>query len=203
MLFSVGMYLFLSPGISEKMLAFAHKLMVSFVEHFGELYGKDEIVYNVHQLIHLAEEYRKFGTLDNISGFPFENYLGQIKHLLRKPHQPLQQVVKRLSEIPHVGAPCPTNDPILRSIHTDGPVPPQFISSQQYRKVSTHMFTLSTKKGDNCIEVGDGFALVENIVKSEEDISFTESPDTNSHTTCIPVSHHTLVHTRSVGCKRI
>lgn len=112
MLFSVGMYLLLSPSISGEMLAFAHKLMVSFVEHFGALYGKDEIVYNVHHLIHLAEEYRRFGTLDNISGFPFENCLGRIKHLLRKPHQPLQQVVKRLSEIPHIGSPCPTDDPI-------------------------------------------------------------------------------------------
>lgn len=44
------------------------------------------------------------------------------------------------------------------------------MSSQQYRKVSTHLFTLSTKKGDNCVEVGDGFALVENILKSEEDV---------------------------------
>lgn len=87
--FPVGMYLLLSPNISEEMLAFAHKLMVSSVEHFGALHGKDEIVYNIHQLIHLAEEYSRFGTLDNISGFPFENCLG----LLRKPHQPLQRVV--------------------------------------------------------------------------------------------------------------
>lgn len=107
MLFSFGMYLLLSPGISDDMLDFAHKPMVSFVEHFGQLYGKDEIVFTVHQLIHLAEEYRQFGPLDNISGFPFENCLGQIKHLLRKPHQPLQQVVKRLFEIPRVRRPYP------------------------------------------------------------------------------------------------
>lgn len=37
MLFSVGMYLLLSPGISEETLAFTYKLMVSFVEHFGSL----------------------------------------------------------------------------------------------------------------------------------------------------------------------
>lgn len=169
MLFSVGMYMLLSPSISEEMLAFAQKLMVAFVEHFGELYGKDEIVYNIHQLTHLAEEYRRFGNLDNISGFPFENCLGQIKHLLRKPHQTLQQVVKRLSETSHVGPTCSRDYPKLLNIHIDGPVPTQFISSQQYRKVSTHRFTLSTKKGDNCVEVGDGFALIENIIKSEED----------------------------------
>ena len=50
--------------------------------------------------------------------------------------------------------------------------------------------------------MGDGFALVENIVKSEQNVYIiTESTDTNSHTTCIPVSHHTWVHTRSVDWK--
>ncbi|KAL6472618.1 hypothetical protein MHYP_G00188060 [Metynnis hypsauchen] len=98
MLFSVAMRLLLSPGNNEQMVKFAHDLLVSFVQHFGKLYGSDEVVFTIHQLIHLADEYRQFGPLDNVSGFPFENYLCQIKRLLRKPHQPLQQVVKRLSE---------------------------------------------------------------------------------------------------------
>lgn len=109
LLFSVAMYLFLSPGISGQIVDFAHRLMISFVGHFGQLYGRDEIVFSVHQLIHLADEYKQFGPLDNVSRFPFENYLGQIKHLLRKPHLPLQQVVKRLSEMPHVEVPLVTN----------------------------------------------------------------------------------------------
>ncbi|KAL6491397.1 hypothetical protein MHYP_G00017420 [Metynnis hypsauchen] len=95
MLFSVAMRLLLSPGNNEQMVKFAHDLLVSFVQHFGKLYGSDEVVFTIHQLIHLADEYRQFGPLDNVSGFPFENYLCQIKRLLRKPHQPLQQVVKR------------------------------------------------------------------------------------------------------------
>lgn len=171
MLFSVAMYLLLSIHISVEKLSFAERLMVSFVEHFGKVYGKDEIVYNVHILIHLAEEYRQFGSLDNISGFPFENYLGQVKRLLRKPHQPLQQVVKRLSEIQHIETPHPTDVPVLYNIHTDGPVPPQFsFQYRQYKKVSTYLLTLSSKMGDNCILVADCFALVENIVQTDEDV---------------------------------
>ena len=169
MLFSVAMFLFLSPGISDQMVEFAHGLMVSFVGHFGQLYGRDEIVFSVHQLIHLADEYKQFGPLDNISGFPFENYLGQIKHMLRKPHQPLQQVVKRLSEMPHVNVPLATDEPVLKHIHTDGPLPRHFsCSTLQYSKVSNSRFTLSTKQGDNCILVGDRIAVVQNIVKEEE-----------------------------------
>ena len=177
------MYLLLSPGISEEMLSFAERLMVSLVQHYGQLYGTDEIVYNVHQHIHLAEEYKNFGSLDSISGFPFENYLGQIKRLVRKPHQPLQQIVKRLSEIPYIEAPHPKNEPILHKLHTDGPLPHQFTSSQQHKKVSTDQFTLSTKLGDNCIEVGDCFALVVNILKTDNDVYIIYGKTCRIHTT--------------------
>lgn len=71
-----------------QILEFAQRLMNSFVGHFGQLYGRDEIVFSVHQLIHLVDEYKQFGPLDNVSGFTFENYLGKIKHLLRKLYLP-------------------------------------------------------------------------------------------------------------------
>lgn len=145
------MYLFLSPGISGQMVEFAHRLIISFVRHFGQLYGRDEIVFSVHQLIHLADEYKQFGPLDNVLGFPFENYPGQIKHLLHKSHLPLQQAVKRLSEMPHVEVPLPTNEPVLQHIHTNGPLPPDFSVALQFSKVSNSHFTLSTKQGNNCV----------------------------------------------------
>ena len=168
MLFSVAMYF--SPELSGQMVELAHRSMISFVKHFGQLYGRDEIVFTVHQLIHLVDEYKQFGPLDNVSGFPFENYLGQIKHLLRKPHKPLQQVVKRLSEMPHVARPLATDEPVLQNIHTDGPLPRHFNVALQYRKVSSSRFTLSTKQGDNCIEVGDTIAVVQNIVQEEDEV---------------------------------
>ena len=127
-------------------------------------------MFSVHQFIHLADEYKQFGPLDNVSGFPFENYLGQIKHLLRKPNQPLQQVVKRLSEMPQVELPLATDEPVLQNIHTDGPLPLHFSAALQYTKVSTSRFTLSTKQGDNCIQVGDTIAVVQNIVEEQNKV---------------------------------
>ena len=54
--------------------------------------------YNVHGLSHLCQDAIKYGPLDNISAFPLENYLGQLKKLIRKPNFPLQQVQRRLHE---------------------------------------------------------------------------------------------------------
>ena len=98
MLLSVAMHLLLSSGTSEELIDCAQGLLTSFVSHFGQLCGKNEITYNVHQLTHLASEYRLFGPLDNISAFPYENYLAQLKCLLRKPHLPLQQVVDTVNK---------------------------------------------------------------------------------------------------------
>lgn len=43
--------------------------MVSFVEHLGQFYGRDEIVFSVHQVINLGKEYKLFGFL---SIFPWD-----------------------------------------------------------------------------------------------------------------------------------
>lgn len=167
MLFSVAMHLLLSPGTSEKMVDCAHELLISFVSHFGQLYGRSEITYNVHQLTHLAAEYHLYGPLDNIAAFPYENYLAQLKHLLRKPHLPLQQIVKRLSErdpqTPQInkGHKC-------MHLHHDGPLVPHLGHGDQYMKVVTKDFTLSCRFGDNCIQIVEDIALVDNIIKVAE-----------------------------------
>ena len=62
------------------------------------LYGHEIMVYNVHGLVHLAEDVRKFGCLDNLSAFPFENNLMGLKKIIRKPNCILQQIASRLSE---------------------------------------------------------------------------------------------------------
>ena len=137
------------------------------MSHFGQLYGRSEITYNVHQLTHLAAEYHHYGPLDNIAAFPYENYLAQLKHLLRKPHLPLQQIVKRLSERD------PQTSQINKGLkfmhlHHDGPLVSHIGHGEQYRKVVTTHFTLC-RSGDNCIQIVDDIALVDNIVKEAQE----------------------------------
>lgn len=93
----VAMIIFLSPNFNN--LAFSAKsLMKKFVQNFGNLYGNHFISANIHALIHLFDDYMNYGSLDSVSCFKFENYMGQLKKMVRKYDKPLQQVVRRFEE---------------------------------------------------------------------------------------------------------
>ncbi len=158
LLFSVGMFLLLSPGLSASMIEFANKVLLSFVRHYSGVYGTDEVVFNVHQVIHLAEEYKAFGPLDNISAFPNENYLGGLKRLVRKPDRPLQQVVKRLSKMLPKESYQSNDESHLSS------------SSKELKKAHFSDCVLSPKQGDNCIKIDTDIALIKDIIKQNESV---------------------------------
>ena len=74
--------------------------MVYFVSDSKNVNGNTFASYNVHNLIHLKEDAVNFkSSLDNISAFPFENHLQILKKLVRKPQNPISQIVKRLDEL--------------------------------------------------------------------------------------------------------
>lgn len=77
---------------------FAHELLLMFIKHSQNVYGISFLIYNVHMMCHVSDDVRIYGVLDNYSAFPFENYLGGLKKLVRSPKYPLQQIVKRLRE---------------------------------------------------------------------------------------------------------
>ena len=85
MALSVVMRLLLSPNLCAHYLQYSEQLLKYFVETFSSLYGSGQIVYNVHSVIHLADDARRYGALDGVSAFKFENYLGKIKKLVRRP----------------------------------------------------------------------------------------------------------------------
>ncbi len=67
------------------------------------LHGKDQVVYNMHGLVHLAGDVKVHSHLDSISGFPYENLLGELKRMIRNADNPLAQVIRRLSEQEQTG----------------------------------------------------------------------------------------------------
>ena len=143
----------------------AQTILVNFVEHLSELYGKE--CYNVHDVVHLADEAKQHGVLDNVSCFIFENHLGEIKKLLRKPDAPLQQVVQRLSERSFTAA--VVKDKIVQKSHHDGPVPAGLSRCHQFREFHQPTFTVSLNAKDSCVLINGKPAVVRNFSQNEKD----------------------------------
>lgn len=99
MLFSVALAILVCPRLVKQYSSFASDLLVHFVEEGRKLYGDEFLVYNVHSMVHLASDAHAYCGLDECSSFPFENYLYQLKRLVRSGRNPLSQIIKRLGEI--------------------------------------------------------------------------------------------------------
>ncbi|KAJ8666688.1 hypothetical protein QAD02_008350 [Eretmocerus hayati] len=75
----------------------AENLLRTFLDEFRDLYGIGRLVYNLHNLIHLASEVLTHGSADSFSAFPFENHMRVLKGFIKKHQQPLQQLYINLT----------------------------------------------------------------------------------------------------------
>ena len=96
---SVGIRILLCKFSTSKSYDYAEKLLKCFVKGVFKHYGDEQLVYNVRNLIHLADDARKFGSLNLISCFPFENFLGQLKSVLRRPNNPHQSIIRHVEKV--------------------------------------------------------------------------------------------------------
>lgn len=95
--FSVIIRIFCST-IDKEFLRYARELVVNLIKQFKNIFGDKFLVYNVHSLVHLFDDGKQFGKLDDISCFPYENVLRFLKRSIRGTKHPLQQLVKRVME---------------------------------------------------------------------------------------------------------
>lgn len=91
-----------ASDVYHHFLNLSEMLLDTYVEKFREIYGVDHITSNIHNLIHLTDDVRRFGPLISFSAYPFENKLYSIKCLLRNGRFPLAQVARRLHELTSV-----------------------------------------------------------------------------------------------------
>jgi len=77
----VSISVLLSPAY-EHLLNFINKLLSYYVQKFGEIYEEKFLSHNVHGLLHLCDDYSKFGPLDNCSCFPYENFMQTLKKMV-------------------------------------------------------------------------------------------------------------------------
>lgn len=132
------------------------KLLDCFITHSISLYGLEFLVYNVHVLCHLSEEAQLFGPLNQISAFPFENFLGEIKGLINSPNKPLEQLFRRISEANNVSLLTDTgtnNNNKCYLPHFNGPLlnlPGNIILQYKKLKYNNFLFTISNYSTVNC-----------------------------------------------------
>ncbi|XP_042144299.1 uncharacterized protein LOC121834650 [Ixodes scapularis] len=173
---SIAVSILSSPRLCHEEIDSAEKLLEEFVSDAGDLYGEGIYVYNIHSLLHLTADVRRFGHLDSFSAFRFENFLGQLKRDLKSPNRPLQQIVKRLEERSHAD-PIenrdlhpripPKQQALLQKPHNAGPAPPGF-KGEQYHKLVLQGMVLEVNLPDSCFLMEDGNVVVATNVVSRD-----------------------------------
>lgn len=77
----------------------AESLFNQYIEEFINLYGIDSISSNVHNLAHVVSDVRRFGNLNRIDAYKFENCLYGLKLKVRNCNKPLEQISRRITEL--------------------------------------------------------------------------------------------------------
>lgn len=138
-----------------------------FVNHCESLYGIEFYVYNIHSLCHLSDEVALHGPLDRFSAFPYENYLGQLKRLIRSPNKPLQQICRRLSEINHAHVDT-HNQSNLKYLFPHNEGPSLFLSYKQFKQLvgKVHIFStfMYCRADAYCLSEESSVIQIQNIL---------------------------------------
>ncbi|CAC5385966.1 unnamed protein product [Mytilus coruscus] len=84
----------------NSLVEYARELLVYFVRNCHLVYGETFVSYNVHSLIHLADDIMNYNkSMNDLCAFPFENHLQKLKKKVKKAQNPIPQVAKRLHEL--------------------------------------------------------------------------------------------------------
>ncbi|KAF0751214.1 Uncharacterized protein FWK35_00016045 [Aphis craccivora] len=154
MALNISMVILLSPNYGEY-INYAHTLLDYFVKSFGQLYGKHFISHNIHGMLHLADDYERYGILDNCSSFPFENFMKNLKSMVRKHDKPLQQVVRRYGEqLDHIEVDSNlslSTKSSLKCSHNQGPLASNCTGQQYKRLLFNNIFIKVDIRADSFI----------------------------------------------------
>nr|XP_049462395.1 uncharacterized protein LOC120961283 [Anopheles coluzzii] len=77
----------------------AKMMFKEFLKGFANIYGREHITSNVHNLIHIYDDCDRFGSMEEISTYDFENHLQLLKRLMRSGNRCTEQVITRSREI--------------------------------------------------------------------------------------------------------
>lgn len=153
-----GVHILLQDEVTPDEINQSELLLLEYVYKTQEYYGKYEMTYNMHQLLHLAESVRRLGALWCHTSYPFESAIGTLKIIIKStrgvPHQIVRNIeVNRASTI--IATNCDISDPVVEICKT----------IQDYRRI---------RKERSEQLIGPLQAFKENIDNLPNNISFIE-----------------------------
>lgn len=150
---------------------YAEKFLNIFISHSAKIYGQKFIVYNVHNLCHLAQECYLNGDLESFSAFVFENKLKNLKVSLKSGYKPLQQAAFRdleSSENIDIILDIKNNQIALSMRHFYAN---EVLDGQQYRRIIINNVVLQLNRKDSCVRINTGEIItIVNIVQREDQV---------------------------------
>lgn len=139
-------------SFSRKYLNFAELALQKFVLRSPNLYGPTFNFYNVHGLLHLTDDVRRFRNLDSFFAFPYESNMSIFRKYCQKPGLLLQQIFNKMVETDIHGT--DNNHNIDSSTHAISLRNSD--NCHQYRKIRFNELTLSIDTHDNYCILHDG-----------------------------------------------
>lgn len=150
----------------EDVNSFCKSLFKRFVKNLARTFGNQFISHNVHGLIHIADDAFRLGPIESFSAYSFENYNGILKNLARKGNKPLEQIVKRITEIEQqqgnntsVDKQYTNQFPFFSHPHTDGPLPENVVGDQ-FKQLAYRNWTFTCKTPNNVAVLNDGTPVI-------------------------------------------
>jgi hypothetical protein len=127
----------------------ARALLEYFVKEYRNIYGLFSVTYNIHNLLHVVDAVKMYGSVDNFSNYKFENYLNEVKANIRKRSQVLQQLYKRTKEMDSVNN-------LMENLEETGPIKPFPGHTRSYHGYKFNEFTLKSNKADSTCKINSG-----------------------------------------------
>ncbi|XP_012524204.2 uncharacterized protein LOC105829709 [Monomorium pharaonis] len=165
---SVAIRILAMHGINVDQNRYAKSLLEAYFIDFIKLYGENNVTYNTHGLLHLADDALKWGALDEFSAFIFENQLQQIKKMVRKNDKPLEQLSNRIFEIRSIQSNIITIDNTINTYKLGAECYNGCLINEcrgpMYKKIEFKHFIITTKAPNNyCIMTDESIVLVKSI----------------------------------------
>lgn len=128
--------------------------------------------YHVHELLHIAEDAKNLGNLEENSAYVYESFFGKLKDKLHSFNNPLQQCHNRLQELSHIKNYTSDSFIELKNV-TQYPILTKSLNNDPnvFTVAKFELFEIRTKKvGDKFLMLNDLFLRVDHFKREEESI---------------------------------